>query len=86
MRALISLAILAWCIGTATASDTPANAAKADACRSCHNAVISLKGRGADVIAAQMKAIRAGDAPHPPGLAGLTDDDIAAIAAWLDGA
>jgi len=81
MRAPIYLTILAWCIGTATASDAPANA-----CRSCHNAVISLKGRGADVIAAQMKAIRAGDAPHPPGLAGLTDDDIAALAAWLAGA
>jgi len=46
MRAPIYLTILAWCIGTATASDAPANA-----CRS-----------------------------------GLTDDDIAALAAWLDGA
>ncbi len=87
MRVLIILTIINFLgIGTATATDAPAGADKAAACLGCHNAVISLKGRGVSVIAAQMQAIRAGEAPHPPGLAGLTDDDIAAIAAWLDGA
>lgn len=91
MRVLIVLTmtmmmtIAGLCFGTAAASDTPTGADKAAPCLGCHNAVVSLKGRGADVIEAQMKAIRDGDAPHPPGLAGLADDDIEAIAAWLDG-
>lgn len=81
-----ALAVLVLYSGTAAAGDTPAGADKAAPCLKCHNAMVSLKDRGADVIVAQMKAIRSGDAPHPPGLAGLTDDDIEAIAAWLDGA
>ena len=74
----------------ATAADKTGDmnigAASAEACASCHNSVVSLKDRGADVIARQMKAIRAGEKGHPPGLADLNDDEIMAIAAYLDGA
>ena len=43
-------------------------------------------GSGSDAIAGQMKAIRSGDKDQSPGLADLSDEDIADIAAYLDGA
>ncbi len=66
--------------------DAAAGAEKAAGCKGCHNAMVNLNGRGADVIAAQTRAIRAGEKAHPPGIAGLCDEDIADIAAYLDGA
>jgi cytochrome c553 len=87
VRAVIFLmtALLIY-IQTASAGDVAAGAAKAEACSGCHNAVLSLNGRGADAITDQIKAIRSGDKDHPPGLADLSDEDIADIAAYLDGA
>lgn len=87
MRVVIFImAALLTCIQTASAGDVAAGAAKAEACSGCHNAVLSLNGRGADVITGQMKAIRSGDTDHPPGLANMSNEDIADIAAYLDGA
>ena len=68
------------------AGDTELGAEKAKVCAGCHNAMINLNGRGADAIAAQSKAIREGTKPHPPGVEGLSDEEIADIAAYLDGA
>ena len=64
--------------------DASAGTAKAENCIACHNALISLKDRGADTIGNQIKAIRAGSRGHPPGLADLSDEDIADIAAYLN--
>jgi len=54
-------------------------------CLFCHDPSNeqALTGKGADNIATKMKAIRAGDVRHPPGLADLSDEDIAAMAAAL---
>ena len=66
------------------ANDTSAGASKAEDCAACHNTPISLKGRGVDMIAEQIIAIRAGDQEHPPGLGELSEEDIADIATYLD--
>ena len=90
MRKLIVAMAFLCCLQVATAdvvgSDAKIGAAKAKACVACHNAMVSLKGKGADTIVEQMKAIRAGDKSHPPGLASLKDEDLAIIAAYLDSA
>ncbi len=58
---------------------------QAEACSSCHNSIVSLKGRGVDAIIKQTKAIQASTKPHPPTIINeLSDDDIAAIAALLN--
>ncbi len=58
---------------------------KADACSSCHNSIVNLKGRGVDVIIKQTKAIQSAEKPHPPaGIKELCDEDIATIAEFLD--
>ena len=65
--------------------DTDAVAAKAAQCAECHNAMVSLKGRGADAIASQTRTIRSGDKRHPPaGVEELSDEDVADIAAYLN--
>ena len=57
----------------------------AEMCIACHsNDDVILKNTGADSIAEKMKSIRAGDTKHPPGLEGLSDDQIAEIAKLLD--
>ncbi len=67
-------------------ADTSTGMEKSNDCLQCHNTVVSLQGRGAETIARQIHAIRAGDKRHPPGLDKLNADDIAEIAAFLDGA
>jgi cytochrome c553 len=67
-------------------ADMEQGAVKAEACLACHNVMVSLKGEGADAILEQMKAIRAGDQSHPPGLEDLKEEDLAIIAAYLDSA
>jgi cytochrome c553 len=91
MRTVVTLAagFVALYVPVAAAEvigDADAGAAKADGCKSCHNSVVNLNGRGADTIAAQTKAIRSGAKQHPPGIADLSEDEIADIAAYLDGA
>lgn len=87
MRAMIILiAVLLAYAQMAAAGDAATGESKAEGCAACHNAIVSLNGRGADAIADQMKAIRSGDRNHPPGLADLSDEDIADIAVYLDGA
>jgi len=66
--------------------DASAGATKAETCAGCHSTPVSLKGRGSEAIADQINAIRAGEQSHPPGLAALSEEDIADIAAYLDGA
>ena len=81
--------ILLFCLN-ATAGETADSKAsvasnKAEACSTCHNSMVSLKGRGVDVIISQTKAIQAAEKAHPPaGLKDLCDADIAEIAAFLD--
>jgi len=67
-----------------TKVDIGTGAEKADSCVSCHNVMVSLQGRGAGVIADQVREIRAGRKSHPPGLADLLEEDIEIIAAYLD--
>jgi cytochrome c553 len=58
---------------------------KAETCSNCHNSIISLKGRGVDVIIKQTKAIQASKKPHPPaGISQLCDEDMAEIATYLN--
>jgi cytochrome c553 len=90
MRVLIiMMTVFQACLQTVAADiatgDADAGAAKAKDCTSCHNAVVSLKGRGADTIASQTKAIRSANKSHTPaGFEELSDEDIADIAAYLD--
>ncbi len=80
-------AFLGWSqfvIADEPAGDAQAAAAKAKSCAACHNAMVSLKGRGTDVITGQIKAIRTGDKEHPPGLASLCEEDLKDIAAYLN--
>lgn len=90
MRVLIFLTACLCCLQAVAAdqaaSDANAGAATAEACATCHNKMVSLKGSGTDTIAAQIRAIRAGDNSHPPGLDALSEEDIVIIAAYLDGA
>ena len=89
MRILKTIMAVILACSVPTASSFAAAGAEVDkvkACLSCHNAAISLRGKGASVIASQMKTIRAGDKGHPPGLTDLTDEEITEIAAYLDGA
>ena len=88
MLIIVMTLFLTVCI-PAVAADDPVNdasagATKAEECTACHNTPISLKGRGVDMIAEQIIAIRAGDQKHPPGLGELSEEDIADIAAYLD--
>ena len=45
---------------------------------------LSLKGKGADAIAATIGAIAAGEAAHPPVLEGASDAEIAEVARILN--
>lgn len=86
---MLTAALLTSCMYAVAAEvtgDAAAGAAKAAGCMGCHNSTVNLRGRGADTIAAQTKAIRSGAKQHPPGVADLCDVDIADIAAYLDGA
>ena len=85
MRVLIFLTAFLSCLHAAAADDAT-GAAESAACAACHNTMVNLKGRGAAAIAEQIGAIRAGEKAHPPGLAELSEEDIAIIAAYLDGA
>jgi len=64
-----------------------AAAGAADACLNCHgsDADFSLAGEGADEIAEMMKSIRDGSVKHRSSLDDLSDEDIAEIAAVLNG-
>jgi cytochrome c553 len=64
-----------------------ASAGASDACLECHglDADFSLAGEGADEIAEMMKAIRDGSVKHRSSLSDLSDEEIMAIAAALNG-
>ncbi len=56
-------------------------------CLECHDPAdsLSLAGEGVDYILEGMNMIRSGEIKHPASLDGLSDDDLKAIAAVLDG-
>ena len=83
MRILIVLFALLLTF-EAPAGEPDAANAQAESCLACHKGKLSLKGRGSDVLVEQIRAIRAGDKKHPPGLDKLSEDDLEAIAAYLD--
>lgn len=54
-------------------------------CTGCHNSIINLKGRGVELIIKQTKVIQSEQKPHPAaGIKALSDEDIKAIAEFLD--
>lgn len=86
---LLAVTLIGWSQFVAageTHGDVEAGANKATACAACHNAMISLKDRGVETIIEQSKAIQSGEKQHPTGLAGLNEQDLADIAAYLDAA
>ena len=86
MKLLISATVVFLFCFNVSANDTPNNPpTKAIICSGCHNKMVSLKGRGVDVITKQTKAIQSYVKPHPPaGIKDLCDEDIAEIADFLD--
>lgn len=56
-------------------------------CLGCHDPEdsMSLAGEGVDYIIEGMNMIRSGEIRHPESLEGLSDEDLKAIAAVLDG-
>ena len=85
MRILIVLFALLLTF-EAPAGEPDAGKAASKSCLACHKGPLSLKGRGSDTLVEQIKAIRAGAKKHPPGLDKLGEDDLEAIAAYLDSA
>ncbi|MEO1245916.1 MAG: c-type cytochrome [Pseudomonadota bacterium] len=83
MRILI-LVVAVLGMSVAWAGDEEPGKAAAKSCLGCHAGKLSLKGRGTETLVEQITAIRAGEKAHPPGLAKLSEEDIAAIAAYLD--
>ena len=62
-----------------------ADLATAETCIQCHErSGLSLKASGADSIAAQIKAIAAGESSHPQVMEGASDADIAEVARILN--
>ncbi len=69
------------------AGDAASGKAKALGCVACHNAgTNNLSGKGETYLVTQMKTIRAGKKTHPPVLSSLSDQDINALASYLNGA
>jgi len=85
MRILIVLLALLLTFG-ASAGEQDAGQEASQSCLACHKGKLSLKGRGSETLVEQIKAIRAGEKKHPPGLDKLDEDDLEAIAAYLDSA
>ena len=83
MRILVVLFALLLTFG-ASAGEPEAGKAESQSCLACHKGKLSLKGRGSDTLVERIKAIRAGEKKHPPGLDKLSEDDLEAIAAYLD--
>lgn len=68
-------------VATAAAGADPAVVAKA--CLKCHEGEYSLSKTAVDELTGQIRAIRDGTVEHPPGIKGMTDGQIEAIAAYL---
>ena len=66
----------------ADAVDVEAGASKAKPCLSCHDPA-NFAGKDAPELMAAIQSINAGEMAHLPLPATLTDDDLAAIAAYL---
>lgn len=82
MRALlISTALLFVTTGVAFAEESAL-----DRCLFCHDPgnEMRLMGKGTDFLVAKMEAIRAGEIKHVAGLADLSDEQIATLAAALN--
>jgi cytochrome c553 len=91
---LVALVALSINVQTAMAGDAAAGKARASACAACHGANgisanemwPNLAGQKETYLAKQIKAFRDGDRKDPmmaPMVAGLSDDDIANLAAYF---
>ncbi len=90
---LVALAVFSFNISSVAAGDAAAGKAKSATCGACHGANgistndiwPNLAGQKEGYLVAQMKAFRDGERKNPmmaPMAAGLSDDDIANIAAY----
>lgn len=81
--ALLAIPLVAFS-GTALAGDAAAGKARADElyCMDCH-AGEDFAGMSLEEIIAATEAVRAGEANHPPGFEGVTEKDIADLAAYF---
>lgn len=62
-----------------------ADLAKAETCIQCHEKMgLSLKGSGADAIAASIKSFSGSESRHDPVMQGASDADIAEVARLLN--
>lgn len=66
-------------------ADKGADLAKAETCIQCHEKMgLSLKGSGADAIAASIKSFSGSESRHDPVMQGASDADIAEVARLLN--
>lgn len=66
-------------------ADKGADLAKAESCIQCHESMgLSLKGQGADPIAASIKSFGNPDSRHDDVMSGASDADIAEVARLLN--
>ena len=90
---LVALAVFSLNISSVAAGDAAAGKAKSATCGACHGANgistndiwPNLAGQKEGYLVAQMKAFRDGERKNPmmaPMAAGLSDDDIANLAAY----
>ncbi len=70
-------------VATATAAAGADPAVVAKACLKCHEGEYSLSMTAVSQLTEQIKAIRDGTVEHPPGIKGMTDVQIEAVAAYL---
>ncbi|UCG73841.1 MAG: hypothetical protein JSV45_05575 [Chromatiales bacterium] len=80
----LGLAGMAFAGGHESANEG-ADLAKVESCIKCHEMMgMSLKGSGADAIAAQIKGFASPDSRHDPVMPGASDADIAEVARLLN--
>ena len=70
-------------VATATAAAGADPAVVAKACLKCHEGEYILSKTAVGELTEQIRAIRDGTVEHPPGIKGMTDSQIEAIAALL---
>ena len=79
--ALLAVPLIAFS-GAALAGDAAAGKAKAESCMDCH-AGEDFEGMSLEEIIEANKGVISGAQRHPPGLEGVTEEDIADISAYF---
>lgn len=82
----IALTVSSTVLAETNSADASAGAAMAKNCTGCHNSIISLEGRGSEVIRRQLNTIRSGNKIHIPNIDNLDEKDLTDIAAYLNDA